>query len=1200
MKLKINSSRFTFLVIATAFFFQANSVFLRAQSFYYWYNIGPQPINNLDSDKITEPGSGRVTTLAVDPFIPSHWLIGAAQGGIWETTDAGISWIPRTDSQASLAMGAIAFAPANSLLVFAGTGEPNFRGDAYAGAGLLVSHNGGTTWQMLNPNFAKSSFSHIRVNPSDSGTLVVATVRGGAGIGEESSGYGNVPGAPPRGVFVSTNGGALFARLLTGEATALEANLNNFSQQYAGLGEIYGDPTNGVYRTTNSWQTFESIPGPWIMTNTTYTYTNYPIATNIYNTNTVFYTNIVYTNYVTGTNMTVGYAGGRITMASSPSDPNTLYVGIAGIRNYYLANMYGIWVTTNAWDTSPNWTQLPNPSVLSDNISTPRFWYMFDLLVDPADPTEVYLAEFDVWRYASGEWTCLAGWETRSITPVDPHVHPDNHAMAWVPESAQSYRMLLGNDGGVFLSSPGVNGVWTSKNAHLNITQFYKGAVDPTGANVLALGGAQDMFTSVYYGSTAWSTVNFGDGGDCAISAANPLNYWAVSADMASDNYSSKNEVPISRTLNAGLDNTAGASTILDGLPFSEQFYVHFEKAPYQDNLLIAGTATLWRCDNFFSGIPPAWYPNSPTMLDTNGAPVPISAMAFAPSNANGLIYAFGTEDGQLRITSNGGGLWTDPDPAKTLPGRYVSGLAFSPGDPNTLYVTYSGFDESTPGHAGHLFKTTDALAATPTWKDVSPPVDLPNNCVATDPNLPGLIYVGTDIGIWYSADGAGTWTHYGPSSGMPNVAVYDLRLNSNGQVTAFTHGRGAYLLAKINIPILVFVAPNPYLTPNCLTCPPDQAWLNPGDEVSIEITLQGILPVDTLNLKVTLLPSAQIMPITGTQDYGVVRGQGAPVSRPFRFIAGSATGGPGPGPTGGSCGDTVQAVLQLQDQGVDLGQITVPFQLGKPSHPLVEDFDDSLPASGLPAGWFSAALGTGVPWNTTTISPPNLPGAGEDSPGGEPPNNSAMVPDLPGQSYLSSMPFQVLTPQAQLYFREAFIVSNSFDGLILEIAIGTQPFQDILQAGGSFVMDGYNTVLNDYNPLGLRPAWSGDSGGWLPVRINLPPSAAGQSVQLRWHFAGSRGLPNGAWFVDSVLVTEPICLPPVSNPVILNPALRRGLFSFAINTVAGRNYIIEYKTNLTDPVWQTMEVLPGNGNQQIITVPTEPDRQGFYRFEVQ
>jgi len=218
---------FTGAICLQAVTFSAN-----AATIYSWYNIGPQPIIDIDSDHVTiiEKDSGRVTCLAVDPSNSDHWLIGAAQGGIWETSNRGGSFFPRTDDQASMAMGAIAFAPSNPSVVYAGTGEANFRGDAYAGAGLLLSLDGGTHWTMRNSSFAKTAFSRLRVDPSNLNNLVVATARSGGGVGEESSGNGNVPGAPPRGVFISNDGGLGFNQVLFGEATALEANPNNFCQ----------------------------------------------------------------------------------------------------------------------------------------------------------------------------------------------------------------------------------------------------------------------------------------------------------------------------------------------------------------------------------------------------------------------------------------------------------------------------------------------------------------------------------------------------------------------------------------------------------------------------------------------------------------------------------------------------------------------------------------------------------------------------------------------------------------------------------------------------------------------------------------------------------------------------------------------------------------------------------------------------------
>ena len=120
-------------------------------------------------------------------------------------------------------------------------------------------------------------------------------------------------------------------------------------------------------------------------------------------------------------------------------------------------------------------------------------------------------------------------------------------------------------------------------------------------------------------------------------------------------------------------------------------------------------------------------------------------------------------------MTNDGGVSWRNLDASLTLPNRYVTDLEFDPGDANTLYATFSGFDENTPGVSGHLFRTNNALAASPTWTDISPPVNLPHNTVAIDPTHPEVIYVGTDIGVWQgetASNGTVTWTHMGPELG--------------------------------------------------------------------------------------------------------------------------------------------------------------------------------------------------------------------------------------------------------------------------------------------------------------------------------------------------------------------------------------------------------------------------------------------------
>jgi hypothetical protein len=1104
---------------------------------YFWYALGPAPIT-VSGD---QPTCGRVSAVAVDPANSFHWLIGAAQGGIWETYDLGSTWVARTDDQASLASGAIAFAPSAPSTVYAGTGEPNFSGDSYAGAGLLVSHNNGTNWQMLNSSFAQTSISSIKVNPTSASQLSLSTVRGVAG--KVGRGTANPPNAPQRGVFYSVTGGSSFTRALTGEATDLAMDPFNFNRQYAGLGEIFGAATNGVYRTTNHWTSSEFVNGPW---------TALAAPTNI----------------------------GRIALAVAPSSSQTVYVGIAFDADH--GGLVGIWRVDNAWSTSPTYTQLPDPSVYGIP------WYAFALTVDPTDASTIYMSEFSIQRYSGGFWS-----------DIGQFIHPDNHVMAWVPWVSgltPTPRILLGNDGGVWFSSPPVSANWSSMNGGgLAISQMYKGSVHPQPNNAMALAGLQDNGTVRNEGKLAWPRIQDADGSDNAIAATNPDKYWATS-------WESLPYPNIYRTQDAGTN----LDLVTEGMAYENApFFVHFEKSPRNDDLFIAGLFQLWRCTNFFSGTVPQWTSNSPIMLNSLSAPVAISAMAFAPSDTNGLIYAFATTDGQLRITSNAGGLWNNLDPANGVPDRFVSGMAFSPTDSNVLYVALSGFDEGTPGHPGHLFKATNALSATPGWIDISPPVNLPMDCLAINAQTPSTIFVGSDIGVWLTSNGGGGWTHLGPPVGMPNVAVYDLKMNSVGQVTAFTHGRGAFTYAP-GIPVVQVDGPIRPVDIACLNCPPIN-WLNPGDLVTVELPFQNVLPIDTVDLTATLLPSAQITPLSGTQDYGILRGQGAAIKRSFTFHANFSTG-PGPLDNGTSCGDTVQLIFQLQDQTNNLGQVSVPFRMAVPFHPLVEEFDEA-PVPTLPPGWDTTATGTSAPWMTTSNTPPNSipansPDDVPDRPGetNGPPNVSAFAPALAGagQSFLYARPFTAASTRAETYFRQSFSVSNKYDGCILELSIGGQAFQEFTQAGGTFLLNGYNTLLNDFNPMGPRPAWTGNSGGWLPVQIRLPVTTAAQPVQLRWHFATSRGLTNGGWYIDSVAVTDPQCLPAVTNPVILKPGITGGLFSFSVGTIASRTYTVEYKTNLNDIDWQFFQTLSGNGATQTLTMPIGPGNQKFFRFRVQ
>jgi hypothetical protein len=702
-----------------------------------WASIGPAPMTGgqIGTGGVGRPMSGRVNVVAADPSDANHWLIGADTGGIWETRDAGGTWAARTEAQASLAMGAIAFAPSDPRTVYAVTGAQLFSGFAYAGGGLLKSTDGGTDWQLLATSaLGNLTCGSVKVDPANSNIVLAATSYGTAGRGSE------FPSFPPRGILKSTDGGVTWSSRLTGEATSLQVDPTNFNNQYAGLGNVFGAAANGVYRSANAGTTWTKIDGPW--------------------------------SAATG-------GIGRVSIAIAPSNPNVLYVGIQdAIDNRGVdGGLLGLWQTSSAWSATPAWSGIP-VGATDDGSGTHGFcgWdpaYRLavrtcsstDVLsVDPANPAVLYAGGVALWKFDGASWTEV------SKTASDPAngIHVDQRGLGWA-----GGRLLVGNDGGVWSTTDGGN-TWSDHNTNLSTHEIYGGSLHPSNPD-LALIGSQDNGTSRWNGST-WTWFFGGDGSDSAISSAKPDSDWALTAQ----------NLEISRTKDGGSTRSA-ADAGIDKT--AAPFIARLAKCPSSDAAVIAGTDNLWKSTNFFGAGTPGWSSNGPEMGSG------ITALAFAPSDPACGTYAFGTANGQLRLTNDGGATWKDSDAAGQVPNRYVTGLAFSPADPNTLYATLSGFDEGTPGKPGHVFRTGNALSASPSWSNVSPPVNIPHNAIAIDPTSSAKVYVGTDVGLWTSVNGGASWTHAGPDDGMPNVPVFDLKVDSTGRAVAFTYGRGAFAL---------------------------------------------------------------------------------------------------------------------------------------------------------------------------------------------------------------------------------------------------------------------------------------------------------------------------------------------------------------------------------------------------------------------
>jgi photosystem II stability/assembly factor-like uncharacterized protein len=335
-----------------------------------WTNIGPAHVDSTYCPGWGAINAGRTVSLAVDPGNASHWLIGSHNGGIWQTTNSGTTWSPRTDGQGTLQTDAIAFAPSNPTIVYA----------SLTLSGLLKSTDGGNTWKLTHSDcgsgvdcFAGRGARAFVVSPSDPKVAVA---------GLETSFF---PDAVC-GIYLTTDGGAHWLQKKQQSASALVSDPTNFAKQYAAIGQQGGNAANGLYRSLDGGQNWQPISGPW----------------------------------GAGSNV------GRISLALSPvgpqGSPAVLYVGIQVYDPVSQSWLGHIWKSTNPWAVPPTFdTELPFPD------PGHKTRWARAMCIDRDNPNDLFIGEQYPWRYQASnqQWTYLLG-----CPPTGTHV--DFFEMKWV------------------------------------------------------------------------------------------------------------------------------------------------------------------------------------------------------------------------------------------------------------------------------------------------------------------------------------------------------------------------------------------------------------------------------------------------------------------------------------------------------------------------------------------------------------------------------------------------------------------------------------------------------------------------------------------------------------------------------------------------------------------------------------------------
>ncbi|MDD5425354.1 MAG: hypothetical protein PHN52_02545 [candidate division Zixibacteria bacterium] len=404
---------------------------------------------------------GRITDLAVHPSYPGTIFAASAAGGVFKTTDFGVTWLPVFDNQGAPGMGAVAVDPSNPLVVYAGTGEVNPAGDTYEGDGIYKSTDGGLTWDNVGLPYSYR-IGRIIVDPLFPDTIYVAV------LGSRWSGNN-----PYRGVYRSQNGGGTWEQIL-------------YVADNVGCVDLALQPEEGVLLAA-FWERWEGEgSGIWRSANRGDTWTN-----------------------ISGTGglPAVALQFGRIGVTIG-KDHHTAYALYNGGPVPNDGDFYGLYKSTNL---GLNWTRTDDAALVELNASWSGGWYFGNVRISPTNPDIVYVLGLDVWQSTDGG----SSWNNISSSSV----HVDQHAM-YILETDDS-KLYLGCDGGVYYSG-NWGSSWSLMTAMAN-TQFYAITIDYSHPERL-YGGTQDNGTlRTNTGALdEWDQIMGGDGFFTLVDFTNP------------------------------------------------------------------------------------------------------------------------------------------------------------------------------------------------------------------------------------------------------------------------------------------------------------------------------------------------------------------------------------------------------------------------------------------------------------------------------------------------------------------------------------------------------------------------------------------------------------------------------------------------------------------------------------------------------
>ncbi len=678
---------------------------------------------------------GRAGSVTGVPGHPNLFYMGTAGGGVWRTQDGGQTWHCVSDGFFGGSIGAVAVAESDPNVVYAGEGEQTVRGNVSSGWGLWRSTDAGKSWKHIGLK-ASEHIGRIRVHPQNPDLVYVAAM-------------GNLwKPSDERGVYRSKDGGATWERIL-------------FESDKAGAVDLVLDPNNPriIYASTweikrNGYRMDSGGPGSHLWKSTDGGDT--------------------WTKLTHNPGMPKGVIG-IIGITVSPVNSNRLWACIENLDG-------GVFRSDDGGDT---WTRTSDFRELRQ-----RAWYYSRIYADTKDLNKVYVANVDFWRSDDGgkNWTSIE-------TP-----HGDHHDF-WI-DPDDNRRMAVADDGGAQISfDAGEN--WTTYH-NQPTAQFYRVTTD-NHFPFRILGAQQDNSTIRILHRAAGATITEKEwepsaGGESAHLAPDPDNPDIVYGGNYKG-YMSRidHRTGQERSTNVWPDNPAGSGVEVMKYRFNWNFPIFF--SPHDGNKLYAASNYLHVSYNegqTWEVISPDLTRGDPETLKSSGGPitqdntgVEFYANIFAVTESAqepGVIWA-GSDDGLLHVTRDGGKTWTNVTPPGSPRLNMMNCIDVNPFVKGGAYVAATSykFGDYTP----YLYKTTDYGK---TWTRITAGIDANHyaRAIRADPKRQGLLYAGTEWGMYISFDDGLSWKPF--QLNLPVTSIADLHIRDNSLIAA-THGRSFWMI---------------------------------------------------------------------------------------------------------------------------------------------------------------------------------------------------------------------------------------------------------------------------------------------------------------------------------------------------------------------------------------------------------------------